>query len=64
MQGAIARFRGEQWALWPLGATLEARLQQVLDTHVDALLPQMTNGQVPAGSSSGREVLITWEPRR
>jgi SAM-dependent methyltransferase len=64
VQGAIARFRGEQWAVWPLGPELESRLRQVLDAHVDALLPQITDGYVPAGTSSGREVLITWERRR
>jgi SAM-dependent methyltransferase len=64
VQGAIARFRGEQWAVWPLGPELEARLRQVLDTRFDDLFPQMANGCVSARGSSGREVLITWEPRR
>jgi SAM-dependent methyltransferase len=61
---AIMRFAGEQWALWPLGTELEARLRQVLDTRFDELFTQTADGYVPAGINPGREVLITWEPRR
>jgi SAM-dependent methyltransferase len=64
VQMASARFRGEQWAAWPLGDALEERLAQTLDEHIDALLPQIMDEYAPAGTSSGREVLITWEPRR
>jgi hypothetical protein len=63
IQNAIGRFGGDQWALWPLGAELEARLRQVLETRFDELFSQTPDGYAPAWITPGREVLITWESR-
>jgi SAM-dependent methyltransferase len=60
----VARFPGEQWANWPLGAELEGRLREMLETRFDDLFTQVTDGYVPAWITPGREVLITWESRR
>jgi SAM-dependent methyltransferase len=61
VQTAIARFPSEQWALWPLGPELEARLRQVLETRFDDLFTQTADGYVPTWINLGREVLITWK---
>jgi SAM-dependent methyltransferase len=63
VQTALARFPGDQWALWPLGAELEARARQLLETRFDDLFTQTADGYVPDWITPGREVLITWEPR-
>jgi hypothetical protein len=64
VQNAIGRFGGDQWAGWPLGAELESRLRQVLENRFDQLFTQTANGYAPTWITAGREVLITWEPRR
>jgi hypothetical protein len=64
VQNAIGRFGGDQWAAWPLGAELESRLRQVLENRFDQLFTQTANGYAPTWITVGREVLITWEPRR
>jgi hypothetical protein len=60
----LVRFGGEQWARWPMEAALEARVKQVLETRFDELFSQTSGGYVPTWIDPGREVLITWEPRR
>jgi SAM-dependent methyltransferase len=62
VQYAIGRFT-DQWALWPLGAELEARLRQVLETRFDELFRKTPDGYIPAWITPGREVVITWETR-
>lgn len=64
IQHAIGRFGGDQWALWPLGPELEARLRQVLETRFDELFAQTANGYAANWITLGHEALITWEPRR
>ena len=60
---AVARFTGDQWTLWPLGADLESRLRQVLDARFDELFARTATGFAATWINTGREVLITWEPR-
>jgi hypothetical protein len=60
---AIGRFI-DQWAIWPLGPELEARLRRVLETGFDALFTQTANGYAATWITPGHEVLITWKPRR
>ncbi len=64
VQGAVARFPGDQWALWPLGPELEARLRQLLETRFDDLFTQTADGYIPGWINPGREVVITWPARR
>ena len=64
VQAAIGRFGGDQWALWPLGTELEGRVRQVLETRFDELFTQTVDGYLPGWMNLGREVLITWAPRR
>jgi hypothetical protein len=55
---------GDQWALWPLGAELTARVRQVVEEHFEELFEQTNGGYVPGWASARREVLLTWQPRR
>jgi SAM-dependent methyltransferase len=64
IQVALARFPGDQWAFWALGPELEARIRQLLDARFDELFTHTADGYVPGWLMPGREVLITWEPRR
>jgi SAM-dependent methyltransferase len=64
VQHAIGRFGGDQWALWPLGDVLTARLRSVLETRFDELFEETPDGFAATWPVLGREVLITWEPRR
>jgi SAM-dependent methyltransferase len=64
IQVGLALFPGDQWALWPLGPELEARVRQTLDARFDELFTLTADGYVPGWPRPGREVLITWEPRR
>ena len=63
-QAAIARITGAQWAFWPLSPEQDARLRRVLEARVDDLLPRTDRGYTFGWIDAGREVLITWEPRR
>ena len=64
IQAAIARFAGEQWAWWPMAPELEARVRETLETRFDELLTETADGYVQGWVDPGREVLITWQPRR
>ena len=64
VQAAIARITGAQWAFWPLSPEQEARLRQVLEARFDELFPRTDQGYTFGWVDPGREVLITWEPRR
>jgi SAM-dependent methyltransferase len=64
IQGAVARFPSDQWALWPLGAELQTRLKQLLESRFDELFVQTPEGYLPGWLPLGPEVFITWEPRR
>ena len=65
VQTAIARFPSEQWAFWPLGSELEARLRQVLEARFDELFTRTADGYTQkTWVNPGREVLITWESHR
>jgi SAM-dependent methyltransferase len=64
VQTAITRFTGEQWAFWPLGPELEARIRQLLESRFDELFAHTAAGYDPRWLNPGRDVLITWEPRR
>ena len=43
---------------------LEARILELLETRFAELFTRTDAGYVPAWIPPGREVLITWEPRR
>ena len=60
--GEVARFGGDQWALWPLGADLDQRLRRLLETRFDELFAAGPEGFIPRWITPGREILITWQP--
>lgn len=62
IDAAVARFNGDQWTFWPLGAVLDARLRSILDTRFDELFLKKPDGFVPGWINAGNEVLITWQP--
>ena len=65
IRAAITRFPAEQWGFWPLGREWEARLRQVLETRFGEFFTQTADGYTQSTwVNPGREVLITWEPRR
>ncbi|MGH7032287.1 MAG: class I SAM-dependent methyltransferase [Stellaceae bacterium] len=64
IDAAVARFNGDQWTFWPLGAALDARLRGILDARFDALFLQKPDGFVPGWIEPGNEVLIAWRPAR
>lgn len=61
---AVQRVANEQWAHWPLAAALEARIRATVEQHFDDLYAQEAEDFTPRWISTGREVLITWEPGR
>jgi hypothetical protein len=63
IQHAIGRYN-DQWAIWPRTPALLARLREVLESQFDTLFAQTVNGYTATWVRLGREVLITWEPRR
>jgi hypothetical protein len=60
--GEMARFGGDQWTFWPLGADLEQRLRDLLETRFDELFATGPDGFIPRWITPGREILITWQP--
>ena len=60
--GEMARFGGDQWALWPLGSALEQRLRGLLEARFDELFAAGPEGFSPRWITPGREILITWQP--
>ena len=62
--GAISRFPGEQWGWWGLEPDLEHRLRSILEARFDELFTAGPEGFIPRYVAPGREILITWEPRR
>jgi SAM-dependent methyltransferase len=58
---AIAGYR-PQWAFWPLGDALEARLREILQTRFEDWFATTADGFVPAWITPGREILFTWRP--
>ncbi len=64
IKGAIGRFGSDQWTFWDLGPALEKKLREVLETNFDRLFDRTEAGYRPNWINSGREVLVTWEPRR
>jgi hypothetical protein len=60
--GEMARFGGDQWALWPLGSALEQRLRGLLEARFDELFAVGPEGFSPRWITPGREILITWQP--
>jgi len=60
--GEMARFGGDQWALWPLGSDLEQRLRGLLEARFDELFAVGPEGFSPRWITPGREILITWQP--
>lgn len=63
IEGAVARFGGDQWAWWPLGADLDQRLRSLLQTRFDELFAAGHDGFIPRWITPGREILITWQPK-
>jgi SAM-dependent methyltransferase len=59
---AMARFGGDQWAFWPLGPDLEARVRRILDARFDELFAAGADGFTPRWITPGHEILITWRP--
>jgi hypothetical protein len=62
IDGAVARFGGDQWTRWPLGSALERRLRDILETRFDELFATGGSSFVPRWIPLGRELLITWRP--
>ena len=60
--GEMARFGGDQWALWPLGSELEQRLRGLLEARFEELFAAGPEGFSPRWITPGREILITWQP--
>ncbi len=60
--GEVARFPGDQWSFWPLGADLEQRLRSLLEARFDELFAAGPEGFSPRWITPGREILITWQP--
>ena len=60
--GEMARFGGDQWALWPLDSALEQRLRGLLEARFDELFAAGPEGFSPRWITPGREILITWQP--
>jgi SAM-dependent methyltransferase len=60
--GEMARFGGDQWTFWPLGADLEQRLRGLLEARFDELFAAGSDGFIPRWITPGREILITWQP--
>ena len=50
VQAALVRFGGEQWARWPLGEELEARIQQTVERTSMSCSPKLPTATCPAGS--------------
>ena len=63
VQGTIRSFPTEQWAIWPLGEELIARLRGILESGFDDLFEETPDGYRPRWIDRGHEVLITWVPR-
>ena len=53
---------GSQWAWWPLGDQLTARLRHLLETRFDELFRATPTGYQPQWLTPGHEVLLTWTP--
>ncbi len=64
IEAAIARFSSDQWAIWPLGEQLERRVRSILENQFHDLFAETPNGYVQSWLTYGREVIVTWEPRR
>ena len=62
ISGAISRFGGEQWGLWPLGMELEQRLRRLLEERFDELFSEVDDQFAPRWWVTGKEVLMTWRP--
>jgi len=62
VERAVAGFGSDQWALWPLGPELSARVREILETRFDELFVEVSGGYARR-LPMGREVLITWTPR-
>jgi hypothetical protein len=60
--GEMARFGGDQWTFWPLGAPLEQRLRGLLETRFGELFAVGPEGFSPRWILPGREILIAWQP--
>ena len=56
--------RADQWATLPMAADLETRVRRLLETEFDELFVETAEGYLPRWLKLGREVLITWAPRR
>jgi SAM-dependent methyltransferase len=63
IESAISLAAGSQWAWWPLGDELTARLRHLLETRFDELFQATATGYRPQWITPGHEVLITWAPR-
>lgn len=62
IRSAISLAAGSQWAWWPLGDELTARLRHLLETRFDELFQAAPAGYRPRWITTGHEVLITWAP--
>lgn len=64
VQGAVQSLPAEQWALWPLGDKLTARLRRILESSFEELFEATPGGYRRRWIDAGHEVLISWLPRR
>jgi SAM-dependent methyltransferase len=62
LQMGLTGFAGHQWAFWPLGDELTARVRQLLESRFDELFVQRDGGYAPGWTTPGHEVLLTWTP--
>lgn len=60
INAGVGRFH-DQWALWPLGDALEARVRGILTDRFDDLFRPVDGGYLPAWVDAGREVMATWQ---
>lgn len=61
---AVSLLRGHQWAFWPLDRALEEEARRRIEACFDDLFERTTEGYRSRWVARGRDVLITWEPRR
>jgi hypothetical protein len=61
VDGAVARFGGDQWTFWALGSDLEQRLRSILEARFDELFAAGHDGFSPRWITPGHEILITWQ---
>lgn len=60
---ALAQFRTNQWAFWPMSPEMEAHARNTVKARFDELFDQTDAGYQSRWTEPVRDVLITWESR-